>query len=445
MRKKNLIRNFDLLLDEAIVKGHGIYLFTKNKKKYIDSTSGITGANILGWGNKEIESQMIRQLKKIPFIDYKYFVDENRERLAKLILSKAENNLDGVFFVGGAGSEACEASMKLSYQYHYAKGKKEKKWIISRKQSYHGSGSDAMSLGDRKNLKIFKNFFPKFRAKINEHNIYRHRRDNESHEEYAERSAQELESKILQIGPKKVCAFVAETIMGGLVGDVPPAKNYWKKVRKICDKYDVHLILDEVWCGTGTTGKSFCIDYDGITPDFLFIGKTLAAGYSPVSAVITKRKITDYINTKLGAIQISTTHQGHSLGISAALGVQKIIQNEKFLNKVRKNGEYFRKTVYSELQGNSFFKNIRGRGLRNSLEYNCNNNHLFGQTLTDIAKNKFNLILSAKWHRVTFSQAINISTKDLDIIIDKFLSSYKYTQNNWSKLKKKERKLRNYY
>ena len=445
MKNNHLIRNFDLLIDEAIVRGKGIYLFTKNKKKYIDSTSGITGSNILGWGNNQIENDIIHQLKKIPFIDYKYFNDENREKLSKLLLSNSENKLDGVFFVGGAGSEACEAAMKLSYQYHFAKGNKEKKWIISRKQSYHGSGSDAMSLGDRKNLRIFKYFFPRYRAKINEHNIYRHKKISETIEEYSLRSANELEEKILKIGPKNVCAFVAETIMGGLVGDVPPAKDYWKNIRKICDKYNVHLILDEVWCGTGTSGKSFCIDYDKITPDFLFVGKTLAAGYAPVSAVITRKKFTDFIKSKLGAIQISTTHQGHSLGISAALSVQKIIQNKKFLRNVFMNGNYMRQTIESELKKESFYKNVRGRGLRNSMEYQCENNHLFGQILTNVAKNKHNLILSAKWHRVTFSQAINISKKEIDVILDKFFQTFKFCQNNWPKLKNKQFKLRNFY
>ena len=445
MQGNKLIRNFDLLIDEAIVKGSGIYLYTKNKKKYIDSTSGITGSNILGWGNKQIEKGIVNQLKKIPFIDYKYFKDENREKLAKLLLSRSENSLDGVFFVGGAGSEACEAAMKLSFQYHYAKGNREKKWIISRKQSYHGSGSDAMSLGDRKNLNIFKNFFPKYRAKINEHNIFRNKKPTETLKDYASRSANELEKKILQIGPKNVSAFVAETMMGGLVGDVPPAEGYWKNIRKICDKYNVHLILDEVWCGTGTSGKAFCIDYDKITPDFLFIGKTLAAGYAPVSAVVTKKKFTDFIKLKLGAIQISTTHQGHSLGISAGLGVQKIIQNKKFLKNVRDKGNYLRKTLEEELKNEPFFKNVRGRGLRNSLEYQCKNNHLFGQILTDIAKNKHKLILSAKWHRVTFSHAINISWSEIDLIMDKFLKSFKFCQNNWPTLKKKKFKLRNFY
>ena len=118
-----------------------------------------------------------------------------------------------------------------------------------------------------------------------------------------------------------------------------------KKVRKICDKYKIHLILDEVWCGTGTTGKTFCIEWDNITPDFLFMGKTLAAGYIPVSAIATK-KIGEEIKKKFGSIQFSTTHQGHSLGVAAALEVQKIINKQSFLSSVVKKGNFLRDTQF---------------------------------------------------------------------------------------------------
>lgn len=444
MTKNYLLNSFTLAEKEEVVKGEGVYLYTK-KKKYLDSTSGLTGTAILGWSNKQVEQAIVNQLKKICLIDYKYFLDRNREKLAKLIIDSANHKLDKFFLVGGSGGEACEASMKLSYQYQCAIGKPEKKWFISRKQSYHGSGSDAISVGDRPNLNFYKPFFPKFRAKIDEHNVYRKRKINETVEDYEKRSVLQLEKKILNIGPDKVCGFVAETIMGGLVGDVPPTKNYWKGIRKICNKYKVHLILDEVWCGTGTSGKSFCIDWDGITPDFIFMGKTLAAGYMPVSGLVTSSKISNKIINNLGSIQFSTTHQGHSLGVAASIAVQKIIQNKKFLKNVNDNGSYFRKVLIDELGGHDFFLNVRGRGLRNSLEYKCDQNHLFGIALTNLAKEKYNLLLSAKWHRVCFSNAINIKKNDLDKILDKFIISFKEVSNNWSRKKINKVKFRSFY
>jgi adenosylmethionine-8-amino-7-oxononanoate aminotransferase len=444
LNNNKLLRNFNTPNNEEIIKGVGMYLHTK-KKKYFDMTSGLTGTSILGWSNPTVNLAINKQIKKIPHIDYKYFLDSNREKLARLLLSKAEHKLDRVFFVGGSGGEACEAAMKLSYQYNCAIGREQKKWFISRQQSYHGSGSDAMSLGDRPNLSFYKPFFPKFRSKIPEHNIFRRQKKNETMQEYENRSIKDLEIKILQLGAKNVSGFVAETMMGGLIGDVPPTKNYWKGIRAICDRYNVHLIIDEVWCGTGTTGKIYCIDWDKVTPDIIFMGKTLAAGYFPVSALVTKKEIEEVIKKKFSSIQFSTTHQGHSVGVAAALAVQKIIHNDIFLNNVKKNGKYLRETLYQELKNHEFFSNIRGRGLRNSLEYNCTNKHLFGIALTDFAKNKLNLLISAKWHRVCFCNAINVKKKDLDIALEKFILCFNSVSDKWTSKKIKSIKHRTFY
>lgn len=446
--KKNktyLLKSFGDQFNEIIKFGNGVHLFTKQNKKYLDSTAGQTGTSILGWNNKLVNQAMIDQIKKISHIDYKYFVDENREKLAKLLISKAKHKLNKVFFVGGSGGEACEAAMKLSYQYFQSIGKVNKKWFISRKQSYHGSGSDALSVGDRPNLNLYKNFYPKYRSKVSEHNKYRQKKKNEKDIDYENRSVNELEQKILNIGPDKICGFIGETIMGGLVGDVPPTNHYWQKVKKLCTKYNIHLIIDEVWCGTGTSGKIYCIDWDKVSPDIIFMGKTIAAGYAPVSAYVTSDKISQQIINKDKSIKFSTTHQGHSIGVAAALQTQKIIHNESFLKNVQEKGEYLRDLIFSELKSHEFFKNIRGRGMRNSLEYGCKNKHLFGSELTEYAKNHYNLLISAKWHRVCFSPAINISYKDLDEIIDKFIKTFNNVSKNWSSKKLKHKKERIYY
>ncbi len=220
--------------------------------------------------------------------------------------------------------------------------------------------------------------------------------------------------------------------MGGLVGDVPPTRNYWKKVRLLCNKYNIHLICDEIWCGAGTTGKNFSIDWDNITPDFVTFGKTLTSGYVPLSIIITKKEYLQKIKEKFGVILLpSSTYQGHSLGVASALAAQKIVNNQKFLYQVIKKGDYFRNTISSELSEQDFFGNIRGRGMRNSLEISSPNNSLFCEKLKDYAMSEFNLILNARWHRVCFSPAINIEIKELDNIIEKFIKTYKYVISNW--------------
>ncbi len=431
---KKLLKTFLNQKNIEIKKADGIYFYDSKGKKYTDLTGGYTGHAILGWGNKEIQKAIYNQAKKYCHIDYKFFSDPNRERLANLLLAKSKH-LNKFFLVGSSGAEACEAAMKMSYQYFYEKGYKNKKYFISRKQSYHGCTTHALSLGDRPNLSFYNKILSKNCFKINEHNKYRYKKNNENDEEYSERSAKELEKKILSIGPEKICAFVGETIAGGLIGDVPPSKNYWKKIRKICNKYNIHLILDEVWCGTGTSGKIFCFDWDNIAPDFVFISKTLAAGYGALSAVITHNKITDLISKKSGQIFYSNTHQGHSLSVAAALSVQKIIHKNEFLKNVNKKGSFLRNTLTSELSGNDFFYNVRGRGLRNSLEYNTDNNQKFGNFIKKEMLNK-KIFIDAKWHRVAFPLALNISHKELEQNLNIFLETFKKIQKKWPLLKK---------
>ena len=223
------------------------------------------------------------------------------------------------------------------------------------------------------------------------------------------------------------------------------SSKFWKKIKKICDKYNVLLILDEVWCGTGTSGKYFCFEWDGIYPDIVFMGKTLAAGYAPVSGLATRGEISNKIFEHFGSIPFSTTHQGHSLGVAATLATQNLIKNKNFLYKVKSNGEYFRSTLFNELKNHDFFDNVRGRGLRNSLEYKCKNRHNFGIALTDYAKNNQNLLISAKWHRVCFSIAINTELKTLDKVLDKFILSFKKVSSNWTDRKIKSIKYRSFY
>jgi len=446
MKNSKLINTF---LNEPkpieIIKAEGINFFTNDGKKYIDFTAGFTSHAILGWSQNNVVEAITNQLKKIPHIDYKAFTDRNREALADLLVSKTISQLDRVFFVGSSGGEACEAAMKLSYQDHYCRGNKEKNWFISREQSYHGSTTHSMAAGDRPNLDFYKPLFPKNMAKIPEHNVYRNKLHNETEDDYTNRCVQDLEKEILNIGPEKVCAFIAETICGGLVGDVPPTNNYWREIKKVCEKYDVHLILDEVWCGTGTSGKVHCFDWDNVEPDFVFIGKTLGAGYAPLSAVITTSRIEENIKINHGVIQYSNTHQGHSATIAGALEVQKIIHNDFFFKTVYDPGTHLREKITSSLKNNVFFKNVRGRGLRNSIEYSCKDQHLFGLTLAEQMKTEHNIIISGKWHRVSMSPALIVTWEELDFVIDRFIDQFEKLTKKWDTIEKSKIKLKNFF
>lgn len=416
----------------VVDKAEGVYLHTQDGRKILDTTGGGTCYCIVGWSHPEVIKAIETQARKFGHIDYKTWTDENVEALADLLLSRAEHNLDRVYFAGNSGAEACEAAMKMSYQVHQDLGKKEKKWFISRMQSYHGSTADALALGERPNLEFFRTMLSPYRERIAMHHPLYLQKKEETLDEYARRSAQQLEDKILEIGPEKVCGFVAETIMGGLVGDVPPAPNYWKYIREVCDKYDVHLILDEVYCGTGTSGKIYCCDWDQITPDFIFMGKTLAAGYGALSVVITSSAIEDVIKQIQGRLQHTTTYQAHSLSVAAALAVQKIVHNDDFLCHVRHLGEHMRKVLKSELTDHSFFRDVRGRGMRFSLEYDCPNKNDFGEKLSEIMLEKHHILISGKWHRIGFTPSLTLSQTQADQVLSTLITEFKALADQWT-------------
>ena len=410
---------------QYIKSADGIKIVMESGETYFDFTAGITEHAILGWSNPEIVKSITNQASKVPHIDFKTFGDRGRDKLAELLISAGKHKLDRVYFSGNSGGEACEAAMKLSYQYFYDTGRPEKTWFIGREQSYHGSSSDCLSLNDRPNLLFYAPHFPRNRAKIPEHNIYRNKGKYESICDYENRSVRYLEDKILEIGPEKVAGFIGETIQGGLVGAVPPTKNYWKKIRELCDNYDIHLIIDEVWCGTGTSGRYYCIDWDEVTPDFLFMGKTVTGGYAPLSLVLTSSSKEHAYREGQGRIQHSTTHQGHSIAVAAAVAAQTIIQSPGFLDQVNEKGEFIRDYLQRELGGHPYFRNIRGRGLRLAMEFECQKQQNFCKILEEQLLKKRNVLMSVKWHRASFTPALTSSLDEIEYVLKSFVTEFK--------------------
>ena len=403
------------------------------QNKFLDTTAGGTSYAILGWNDPRVNDAVNIQLNKFGHIDYKIWNDPNLELLAKTILQNPSAGLSKLYFAGNSGAEACEAAMKMSYQVHQITGNLEKKWFISRKQSYHGSTSDALVLGDRPNLDFYKPMLSSFRTNVSMHHYNKNSLPGETEDDYANRCAVELEDKILEIGPDNVAAFVGETIMGGLVGDVPPVGDYWKKIKSVCEKYNVHLILDEVYCGTGTSGTYFCFEQDDCSPDFVFMGKTLAAGYGAISAVATTNSIYKIISSSSDKrLQHTTTHQGHSLSVAAALKIQQIVSEKHFLEAVRKKGELFRTLLSEGLKKYDFITDIRGRGLRFSIEHSIKDQDNFGKKFEEIAKSNYNVLFNAKWHRICLTPPLVIENNEIEKAAHAAISTFNLLAKDFS-------------
>jgi adenosylmethionine-8-amino-7-oxononanoate aminotransferase len=267
-----------------------------------------------------------------------------------------------VYFVSG-GSEAIEAALKLARQYFVEIGQAERKHFIARLQSYHGNTLGALAIGG--NAWRREPFLPLL---IEAHHVspcyaYRDQLPGESEEAYAQRLADELEQKILALGPDTVAAFVAETVVGATAGAVPPVRGYFRKMREVCDKYGVLLILDEVMCGMGRTGYHYACEEEGVAPDLLTIAKGLGAGYQPIGATLVSDRIYDAIVGGSGFFQHGHTYIGHATACAAALAVQRVIDEDDLLANVKARGEQLRATLRERFGAHPHVGDIRGRGL----------------------------------------------------------------------------------
>ena len=408
----------------SIIKGEGLYLFNDKGVKLLDMTAGYSACVALGYSNSKVIKAIKLQMENLPFLCNIEWHNPHVDELGDILTKNTPDCLDKVWFSGGSGSESIESAMKLSFLTHQVQGNKEKTWFISREESYHGITLFSNAITDLDIYDIYKPINPKHVGKIPQHNPYALKQSDESLDEYARRCADQLENKIIKIGPEKVSAFVAETMLGQLVGNVPAAPNYWKYVRRICDKYNVHLILDEIYCGLGRTGKSHCFLWDDVIPDFICVGKMLAAGYAPISAVITKKNFIDEISESLGRILLAVTYEAHPPGVAAALAVQKICQSQETLRYVCRMGEFIQNTLTSELGNHEYFKNVRGRGLLISFEYECPNRDEFNLALTQELFDKHNIIISAKFHRTNFTPPAIIKKQEIEKVLDIYISTF---------------------
>jgi adenosylmethionine-8-amino-7-oxononanoate aminotransferase len=366
MRKSNVFpRHSSYDLPNA-VGGDGCYIIDEKGKRYLDASGG-AAVSCLGHSDKTIQKAIIEQTEKLAFAHTSFFTSEPAELLANLLAKHSPEGLDKVYFVS-SGSEAVEASLKLARQYFVEIGKPEKHKVISRKQSYHGNTLGALAAGGN----IWRrSFFEKLLVEtslISPCYPYRHQTQDETELEYGLRVANELEEEIINLGSENVMAFIAETVVGATAGALTPVSGYFKRVREICDKYDVLLILDEVMCGMGRTGSLFACDDEDVVPDILTVAKGLGAGYQPIGAMICQNFIYDAIANGSGFFQHGHTYLGHPVACAASLSVLNKLVTENFSSQVKEKGQYLQKNLELHLGQNQFVGDIRGRGLFRGIE-----------------------------------------------------------------------------
>jgi adenosylmethionine-8-amino-7-oxononanoate aminotransferase len=348
------------------VKGEGSYIFDDSGKSYLDASGG-AAVSCLGHAHPTVIKALHRQLDELTYAHTSFFTSEQAEKLADRLCLEAPKGIDRVYLVSG-GSEAIEAALKLARQYYVEKGEANRKAIIARQQSYHGNTLGALAAGGNKWRR--DQFAPLL---IDTHHIapcfaYRGKNESEDDFDYGQRVANELEHKLLELGPNTVMAFIAEPVVGATAGAVTAVDGYFRRIREICDKYGVLLILDEVMCGMGRTGYLYACEHDETRPDIICIAKGLGAGYQPIGAMLCSSEIYAIIENGSGFFQHGHTYLGHPMAAAAANAVLDVLIDQNLLSDVRPKGDALENLLHSKFNQHPHIGDIRGRGLFRAIE-----------------------------------------------------------------------------
>ncbi|HTZ44075.1 MAG TPA: aspartate aminotransferase family protein [Jatrophihabitans sp.] len=346
--------------------GEGAWLIDRDGRRYLDTCGGVAVSS-LGHRHPRIVEAIERNARELSWAHAGSFTTAPAEELAELLVGLSGGLAQAQFLSGG--SEAMELALKIAYQYHCERGEPERTVLISRRQSYHGSTLTTLAIsGNKLRRSVFEPLLPpaEFVSPCYE---YRDRGADETQQQYAQRLADELEAAILRVGPGRVAAFTAETVVGSTSGAVPAVPGYFRVVREVCRKYGVLLLLDEVMAGMGRTGHHFAYSEDGIVPDLVAVGKGLAAGYQPISAVLISDGIRHTLGSGSGVLQNGQTHVNHPLACAVALEVQRVILDDTLLPEVLSLGEQLRERLRARFAETPMVGDVRGRGLFVGVEF----------------------------------------------------------------------------
>lgn len=348
------------------VRGEGLYLFDAHGKRYLDACGG-AAVSCLGHGHPAVLAAMAEQAAKLEFIHTGFFTTEAAELLAAVVAEESPGSLDRVWFTS-SGSEATEAALKLARQYHLERGDSGRTKLIARRLSYHGNTLGALAAGGSAWRRAPYDPLLIDVSLVDPCFEYRFAEPGESAEDYGRRAADSLEREVLRLGPGTVMAFIAETVVGATAGAVPPVSGYLERVREICDRHGVLLILDEVMCGSGRTGSFLSCEQDRVVPDIATLGKGLGGGCQPIGAVVCTSTVHDAVASGSGALMHGQTYNAHPVGCAAALAVQRVIRDDGLLRRVQVAGERLRALLSERFGDHPNVGDIRGRGLLQAIE-----------------------------------------------------------------------------
>ncbi len=349
----------------VMVRGEGIYLYDNDGKKFLDAMSGLWCVNI-GYGRHELADVASRQMKALPY--YNTFFGTTHPPatlLAKKISSLTPKNLNHIFF-SSSGSEANDTNIRIVRHFWEITGAPKKKIVISRSNAYHGSSMGSGSLGGMKSMHDQGGMPIPDIIHINQ--PYWYAEGGDLHiDEFGIMRAKELEEKINAVGANNIAAFIAEPVQGA-GGVIIPPKTYWPEIQKICTKYNILLIADEVICGFGRTGNWFGSDTLSIKPDIMTVAKGLSSGYQPIGGSIVSDKIASVLEESSEDFNHGYTYSGHPVAAAVALENIRLLEEERIIERVQKTIAPYLKSRWRELIKHPLVGEARILGMLGAIE-----------------------------------------------------------------------------
>jgi adenosylmethionine-8-amino-7-oxononanoate aminotransferase len=341
----------------VIVRGEGSTLYDAHGRAFLDGLSGLYVVNV-GHGRKEIGEAMAKQAGELAYVSSSSYTNAAAVQLGEVLAGLTPGDLNRFFFCSG-GSEAVESAMKIAKQVQAMRGFPKRYKIIARRGGYHGATMGAMSITSSRNEKFFGPFMygVSFVSSPN-----RYRNDFGLEGEAGDLAcANAVEQEILAQGPDTVAAVIGEPISTANNSHVPSPK-YWQRVREICDKHGVLLILDEVINGFGRTGTMFATEQFGVVPDLMTMAKGLSSGYAPIAAVAVSERIYEEFKKQDVALAHLLTFGGQAVSCAAALKNIEILRREELPQRSASNGAYLLEQM-RKLLAHPTVGDVRGRGL----------------------------------------------------------------------------------
>jgi len=307
-----------------------------------------------------VNAAIVKQLHEVAYA-YRYlFTSSALEALTETVLRLCGGEFQDIIYTG-SGSEAVESALKVALQYFAARGLMKKRRFVARRRSWHGNTLGALSVsGFAQRRKAFEGSLLDVTF-VSAANDYR-RPAGVSAQALAGHLAAELDAAILAAGPQNVAAFIYEPIVGAAGGVVPAPEGYAEAVHAVCRKYDVLVIADEVMCGAGRTGSWRALEHDRVVPDIMSIAKGLGGGYIPLGATLVSPGVAAPIRAEHGAYMTGHTFSGHTAACAAALAVQRILERDRLLERVRTAGAALQDTLRRALAKFDEVGDVRGRG-----------------------------------------------------------------------------------